>query len=75
VAHNDDIRIRQSARKKVSSLKTHPAAILDAWSRRVVGYAISRSIDARVAVGSIVEHLFFRRAGLAQAIVDTFALR
>ena len=27
------------------------AAILDAWSRRVVGYAISRSIDARVAVG------------------------
>ena len=26
------------------------AAILDAWSRRVVGYAISRSIDARVAV-------------------------
>jgi putative transposase len=26
------------------------AAILDAWSRRVIGYAISRSIDARVAV-------------------------
>ena len=26
------------------------AAILDAWSRRVVGYAISRSIDARVGV-------------------------
>ena len=25
------------------------AAILDAWSRRVVGYAISRSIDARKA--------------------------
>ena len=25
------------------------AAILDAWSRRVVGYAISRSIDARLA--------------------------
>ena len=28
------------------------AAILDARSRRVVGYAISRSIDARVAVAS-----------------------
>jgi len=28
------------------------AAILDAWSRRVVGYAISRSIDARVAVAA-----------------------
>ena len=26
------------------------AVILDAWSRRVVGYAISRSIDARLAV-------------------------
>ena len=25
------------------------AAILDAWSRRVVRYAISRSIDARLA--------------------------
>ena len=25
------------------------AAILDAWSRRVVGYAISRSIDARLS--------------------------
>ena len=28
------------------------AAILDAWSRRVVGYAISRSIEARVAVAA-----------------------
>jgi putative transposase len=28
------------------------AAILDAWSRRVVGYAISRSIDARHAVAA-----------------------
>ena len=26
------------------------AVILDAWSRRVVGYAISRSIDARLAL-------------------------
>ena len=26
------------------------AAILDAWSRRVVGYAISRSIDARLSL-------------------------
>ena len=29
------------------------AAILDAWSRRVVGYAISRSIDGRVAVAAL----------------------
>src|SRR6476659_5949720 len=29
------------------------AAILDAWSRRVVGYAISRSVDARLAVAAL----------------------
>ena len=27
------------------------AAILDAWSRRVVGYAIGRRVDARLALG------------------------
>jgi putative transposase len=29
------------------------AAILDAWSRRVVGYAINRSIDARLAIAAL----------------------
>jgi len=29
------------------------AVILDAWSRRVVGYAISRSIDARMAIAAL----------------------
>jgi putative transposase len=29
------------------------AAILDAWSRRVIGYAISRSIDTRIAVAAL----------------------
>ncbi|MEO3476028.1 IS3 family transposase [Roseomonas sp. CAU 1739] len=29
------------------------AAILDAWSRKVVGYAISRSIDTRIAVAAL----------------------
>jgi putative transposase len=29
------------------------AAILDAWSRRVVGYAISRSMDARLATAAL----------------------
>src|SRR5437879_5765568 len=28
------------------------AAILDAWSRRVVGYAIGKRIDARLALGA-----------------------
>ena len=29
------------------------AVILDAWSRRVVGYAVSRSIDARLAIAAL----------------------
>ena len=29
------------------------AAILDAWSRRVVGYAISRSVDARLTIAAL----------------------
>ena len=29
------------------------AVILDAWSRRVVGYAISRSIDARLVIAAL----------------------
>jgi putative transposase len=29
------------------------AAVLDAWSRKVVGYAISRSMDARIAVAAL----------------------
>ena len=29
------------------------AAILDAWSRKVVGYAISRSMDARIAIAAL----------------------
>ena len=37
------------------------AAILDAWSRRVVGYAISRSIDARVAVAALKAAIRERR--------------
>ena len=37
------------------------AAILDAWSRRVVGYAISRSIEARVAVAALKAAIRERR--------------
>ena len=37
------------------------AAILDAWSRRVIGYAISRSIDARVAVAALKAAIRIRR--------------
>ena len=31
----------------------YPAAILDAWSRRVVGYTIGRRIDARLALAAL----------------------
>jgi putative transposase len=37
------------------------AAILDAWSRRVVGYAISRSVDARLALAALKAALRSRR--------------
>jgi putative transposase len=37
------------------------AAILDAWSRRVVGYAISRSIDARLAAAALKAAIRMRR--------------
>jgi putative transposase len=37
------------------------AAILDAWSRRVIGYAISRSIDARLAMAALRAAINSRR--------------
>jgi putative transposase len=37
------------------------AAILDAWSRRVVGYAISRSIDHRLALAALKAAIRVRR--------------
>jgi putative transposase len=37
------------------------AIILDAWSRRVVGYAIGRGIDARLAVKALRQAIALRR--------------
>jgi putative transposase len=37
------------------------AVVLDAWSRRVIGYAISRSIDARVAAAALKAALRVRQ--------------
>jgi putative transposase len=39
------------------------AAILDAWSRKVVGYAISRSMDARIAVAALKAAIRSRNPG------------
>lgn len=43
------------------------AVILDAWSRRVVGYAISRSIDARLTVAAL-EAAIARRKPLSGCV-------
>ncbi len=40
------------------------AVILDAWSRRVGGYAISRSIDARLAIAALNAAIQIRRPGV-----------
>ena len=37
----------------ITACFVYMAAILDAWSRRVIGYAISRSMDARLAVAAL----------------------
>jgi putative transposase len=37
------------------------ALIMDAWSRRVVGYSISRRIDARLAVAALRQAIMLRR--------------
>ena len=53
------------------------AAILDAWSRRVVGYAISRSIDVRVAVAALKAAIRCKTAaeGLHPPLGSWFAIR
>src|SRR2546430_16968702 len=60
-----EVHVRFCERPEVKFLRpTHPyvtiatgfvylAAIPDAWSRRVIGYAIGRSIDARLAVAGL----------------------
>ncbi|AKO99154.1 Transposase (plasmid) [Marinovum algicola DG 898] len=45
----------------VSDSFAYAALILDAWSRRVVGYAIGRSIDARLAARALCIALASRR--------------
>ena len=53
------------------------AAILDAWSRKVVGYAISRSMDARIAVAALKAAIRGRkpRQGLHPSLRPRLAIR
>ena len=48
-------------RHVLSGKPTLNSGILDALSRRVVGYVISRSIDARVAVAALKAAILVRR--------------
>jgi putative transposase len=45
------------------------AVILDAWSRRVVGYAISRSIDARLTLAALPPRLRGESRRLVASII------
>ena len=49
------------------------AVILDAWSRRVVGYAISRSIDARLTIAALTAAIRSRAPPQAACITATAA--
>ena len=49
----NQLRAADLAYVAISGGFVHLAAILDAWSRRVVGRAISRSMDARTAVAAL----------------------
>ncbi len=49
------------------------AAILDAWSRMVVGYAISRSMDARIAVAALKAAIRSRNPPKAASTIPTEA--
>ena len=49
----DQLRVADITYVAIATGFVYLAAILDAWSRRVVGYAISRSIDARPAVAAL----------------------
>ena len=53
------------------------AVTLDAWSRRVVGYAISRSIDARLAAAALKAAISARNppAGLRASFRPWVAIR
>lgn len=45
----------------IASSFVYVAIIMDAWSRRVIGYAIGRRIDARLAVAAFERALALRR--------------
>ncbi|EGY02654.1 putative transposase [Nitrospirillum viridazoti Y2] len=49
----DQLRVGDITYVAVAAGFVYVAVILDAWSRRVVGYAISRSIDTRLTVAAL----------------------
>lgn len=55
------VRRRHYLHRHRGRLCVYLAAILDAWSRRVVGYAISGSFDGRLAVAALKAAIRARR--------------
>jgi putative transposase len=52
------------------------AVILDAWSRRAIGYAISRSIDVRLTLAALNRcHLFKFSARIGGSVLCPNAMR
>jgi len=57
----DQLRVADLTYIRIAVGFAYVALILDAWSRRVVGYAIGRSIDARLAVEALRRAIATRR--------------
>jgi putative transposase len=57
----DELWVADLTRVAIAAGFAYVALIMDAWSRRVVGYAISRRIDARLAVQALRQAIALRR--------------
>jgi len=57
----DQLRVGDITFVAIAAGFVYVAIVLDAWSRRVVGYAIGRRIDARLAVAAFERAIALRR--------------
>jgi putative transposase len=61
LSDRDQLWVAELTYVAIPSGSAYVAVILDAWSRRVVGYAIGRSIDARLALSALRAAIWSRR--------------
>jgi putative transposase len=57
----DRLRVADITYVAIAAGFVHLAAVLDAWSLRVVGYALGRRIDARLVVAALARAIALRR--------------